>query len=474
MKFFPVTLMLILTIFLSGCNTQSSSIDNEVNQYEQPPDSTQYPSETIEMLNKVDHVYTTEKKLSLTFNGLPEREKVTEVLSLLEKNHIVATFFVTGQRVAVEPELVELIQSYGHEIENNTLSKTNMDSYTYDQIYNELILGKQTIEAVMNTSVKYVRTETVAFDEPVLKAATQSNHERFIGYSLFLTDEYLSTIFLQTEDLRNYIKRGAIIAIDLDRNDRIEEMLQLLIPAVEEVNYQFVTIDELLKVELAKKPYNEIEGFDLAHFREIENDQYYHLFKKGNSSEKQIALTIDDWGTDYTITSMLDIFAEKGIKVTFFNRVNGAENNPSLARAMLDEGHEMANHTYSHPVITTLNAEQLQEEIVKSHQILTEVLQQAPSMYFRPPTGEIDDMTAKIVAATGYTEIALYDITTFDWDANVSSDEIINIITSEVSNGSIILLHMLDGIHTLEALPAVIDKLHEEGYSFVTMTEIMH
>ena len=469
MKHLLISTLLIITIFLSGCSSESSLFNNESNQTEH----TDLQSEAIEPLNKVNSVYTTDKKLSLTFNGLPEQKKVTEVLRLLDQYQIVATFFVTGQRAAVEPELIALIQSHGHEVENNTLSKANMDTYTYDEIYNELHLGRLTIEAASNTTVKYVRTETVPFDEPVLKAARQSYHERYIGYSLFLTDEYISTIFIKSEDLRNYIKRGAIIAVDLDRNERIEEMLKLLVPAVEEVQYTFVTIDELLKAELMKKPYNEIEGFDLAQIAKVDENQSYHLFEKGNSSKKQIALTFDDWGMDFTITNILKILEDKGINATFFIRANGAEKNPSLARAILEEGHEVANHTYTHPVITTITPEQLQEEIVKTHQVLTEALQQAPSMYFRPPTGEIDDKTAKIVAATGYSEIALYDITTLDWDENVSSDEIIETITSEASNGSIVLMHMLDNIHTLEALPTIIDKLHEDGYSLVTLSEIM-
>lgn len=94
-------------------------------------------------------------------------------------------------------------------------------------------------------------------------------------------------------------------------------------------------------------------------------------------------------------------------------------------------------------------------------------------MLFRPPTGEIDAETEKVVAATGYTEIALYNITTLDWDVNVTSKDIINIITSEATKGSIILIHMLDDINTLDALPTVIDRLHEKGFTFVTMTELM-
>lgn len=460
---------MISVITLSGCATNKMTTPEPNAEHVQQ----EWDSESVSPVNKVNLVYTADKKLSLTFNGLPNKEKLEEVLELLDKNHIAATFFVPGQRVAVEPDLIELILAHGHEVENNTLNKTNMNSFTYNQIYNELALGKQTIEDAVQHEVKYVRTETVHYEEPVLKAAAQSKHKRYIGYSLFLTDEYIDTTFLDPKDLRIYINRGAIIAIDLERNEKISEMIDLLVPAVEEVNYQFVTIDELLAAELPKLPYNEIEGYDLAKINEVSEDQYYNVFYKGNESKKQVALTIDDWGTDYTITKMLSILEEKNIKATFFIRTNGAERNPGLARAIFEEGHEIANHTYSHPVINTITTEQLQEEVVKSHQILTEAIQQAPSMYFRPPTGMFDEATAKAVAATGYTEIALYDITTYDWLHDTTAEDIIRIITSEVSNGSIILLHMLDDIHTLEALPVVIDRLLEDGYEFVTTTEIL-
>jgi len=463
---------LLLSIFffiLSGCVPADNNTPEPNSQHVHQ----EWDSESIQPVSKVDLVYTAEKKLSLTFNGLPTREKLNELLSLLEANNIKATFFVPGQRVAVEPDLIQLILKHGHEIENNSLNKINMNSFTYDQIYNELKLGKQTIENVIEHDVKYVRTETLNYEQPVLKAAAHSEHERYIGYSLFLTDEYIDSIFSKPSDLRIYINRGAIIAIDLDRNEKIEEMLQLLVPAVEEVHYQFVTIDELLAAELPKRPYYEIEGYELAKINDISPNQKYHVFEKGNPSKKQIALTIDDWGTDYTITKMLDILKEKEVKATFFIRTNGAERNPGLARAIFDDGHEIANHTYSHPVITSISAKELQEEVVKSHHILTEAIQHVPSMYFRPPTGRVDDATAQIVAATGYTEIVLYDITTYDWLHETTADDIIRIITSEVTNGSIILLHMLDDIHTLEALPIVIDRLKNKGYEFVTTTEMM-
>jgi len=460
-----------LFIFLLGCTSRPSEV--------QPmhPNThlvnSSLDTDNITPIQKTNAVYTTERFVTLTFNGLPEAEMVHEVLALLALHQIKATFFVPGQRVAEEPNLVEDILSHGHTVENNTLNKRDLSHLSYTDVFNELYLSKKTIESLTSKQIKYVRAETASFDELILKAATESEHKRYIGYSLYLTDQYIEQSVNSAKDLRSFIKRGAIIAIDLTRNTKIDNMLDLISEAVSEVNYQFVTLDKLIEAELPKLPFDEIEGYDLAKINLNYDKQPYHMFDKGNETKKQVALTIDDWGTDYTVTSILDILEEENIIATFYIRANGAEMNPSLARAIADAGHEIANHTYSHPVITTITAEEIQEEVVKAHHVLTEAMQQPPSLLFRPPTGAIDDNSAKIVAATGYTDIAMYDVTTLDWDTNISADDIFRIISEDVTNGSIILLHMLDDLHTLEALPNVIAYLKQEGYTFVTTTEIM-
>lgn len=173
-----------------------------------------------------------------------------------------------------------------------------------------------------------------------------------------------------------------------------------------------------------------------------------------------------------TVTRLLKILEEHDVKATFFLRANGVENNPNLARALVEEGHLVANHTYSHPVITTISPDELQEEVVKAHRIITEAIQQQPAMLFRPPTGEINEKTAKVVAATGYKTIAMYDVTTLDWNPDHDAQHIVDGILKKKSNGSVILLHMLDGIHTLEALPQVIEQLKQQGYSFLLLDEL--
>lgn len=468
-----------IAFVVTGCSNDTNYVlhANKNEQYisvHESPKVGFYNSENVEAITKTDLVYTTARKLSLTFNGLPDQQKLEKVLNLLDHYNIKATFFVPGLKAAVEPKLLEMIQRKGHEIESNTLSKVKMDTYTYNEIVDDIVLSKQTIEATLGKGVKYVRAEPTTFIEPILKAATKSEYERYIGYSLFLTDEYLTTMFTHSDDFRSFIKRGAIIAIDLERNEQIEKMLQLLIPAVKEVNYEFVKIDELLSNELNKLAYPEIYGFDLAQTNEVSADQTFELFDHVNTNKKQIALTFDDWGTDYTVTNMLDILKAKNVKATFFIRADGAERNPALARAIIEDGHEVANHSYSHPIITDISSAALQDEIVHAHQVLTEALQQAPTMYFRPPTGHTNIKTAKIVAATGYSTLPLFNIDPNDWNEQSSSEDIVNTITNEAVNGGIVLLHMLDNTHTLQALPIVIDKLQEMGYEIVTITEMLH
>ena len=92
------------------------------------------------------------------------------------------------------------------------------------------------------------------------------------------------------------------------------------------------------------------------------------------------------------------------------------------------------------------------QDVVKAHQVITEAIQR-PVMLFRPPTGVVDDERAKALAVAGYPAIAMYDVTTLDWDISNSADDIVNGVMTKTQKGSVILLHMLDDIHTIEALP---------------------
>jgi len=462
-------LIVLLISIVTGCGIFSG----ERNEQE-PTSATPVIERYSGPMSKVmPYVYTTKKELSLTFSGMSDDVTMTKLLDDLDKYGIKATFFLPGMRVAEEPDIAELIVARGHEIENNTLNRLDMSKLSYEQIYKEIRLSNEIIKRETGVAPRYVRTRSGDYTDDVRLAAAHNGMESVIVYSLFLHNWQKENEQEKELYIRKYITRGGIISIDVEENKSLFDDVAFAAQAAKEVGYHFIPLGQLIEHGGERKPLEQIEGYDAVRINpDYENAKYNLIYDKA-TEEKKIALTFDDWGTDYTVSRILDILAEYDIEATFFLRANGAEANPNLARAMLEEGHEVANHTYAHSVITSLSPEQLQEDVVKAHQVITEAIQQKPTMLFRPPTGEIDDKSAKIISAIGYPNIALYDVTTFDWDSKNSAEDIVNVIMEKTESGSVILLHMLDGIHTIEALPIAIERLRKAGFSFVKMGELI-
>ncbi|WP_370452177.1 polysaccharide deacetylase family protein [Cohnella sp. AR92] len=432
------------------------------------PEIVRYNGEPI---RAVPFVYTSGEELSLTFNGLGDADTMQKLLDELDQYGIKATFFVPGMRAAEEPELAQEILARGHEIENNTLSRLDMTKLDYQQVYKEIHLANQVIERETGVVPNYLRTKSGDYTDDVRLAAAQEGMKAVVVYSLFLHNWQGETEQEKYLYIRKYITRGGILTIDTQEFETVLEAIPLIAKAAEEVGYRLIRLDELMSHGGERKPLEQIPGYDAVRVQPNYENANYRLIYDLGTDKKEVSLTFDDWGTDYTITRILRILDEYDVKATFFARANGVEANPNLAKAILDHGHDVANHSYAHSVATTLSVQDLQEDLVKAHQVITEAIQQKPTMLFRPPTGEVDDKTAKVIAAIGMPDIALYDVTALDWDSNNSADDIVNSVMKQTKNGSVILLHMLDDIHTLEALPVILDKLQQQGYSFVKMAD---
>lgn len=440
-------------------------------------DDNQAPAQKIvryegEKSKAVSLVYTTKRQLSLTFNGMGDKETMLKLLDELDRYHIQATFFLPGMRVAEEPDIARTILSRGHEIENNTLSRVDLTRLPYEKLYSEIQLANEVIEKETGVVPRYVRTKLGDYNDNIRLATAQNGQAAVISYSLFLHNWQKETDEEKRHYLRKYINRGGIIAIDTEENKQLVGDIPLIAEAAADVGYKFVTLHQLIEQGGERKPLEAIPGYDAAKINEKIDGAPYRLIYRKETNKKEVALSFDDWGTDAAVTKILDILEQKGVKASFFLRADGVERNPNLARAIAEGGHDVANHTYSHPVNTKITPEQLQEEIVKAHRIITEAIQEKPTMYFRPPTGEFDERTLQAVAATGYHTVAIYDVTPSDFVKSNSADDIVAAIMEQTKNGSVVLLHLLDDIHTVEALPTVIDKLRSKGYTFVRMTDM--
>lgn len=376
-------------------------------------------------------------------------------------------------RVAEEPDIAKEILARGHEIENNTLNALDMSKLDYDGVYKEIRLANDVIQRETGVQPQYVRTRSGDYSEDVPLAAAHLGMKAVVSYNINPKDRNMQSAQEIGEYIARYMSRGGVISLNTDINPEVVGAVKYIAEAASDIGYSLVTLDELVNNGGVRKPLEQIPGYDAAKINPDYENSKYELVYNVNMGRKEVALTFDDFGSDKTVTRILDILAEHDVKATFFLRAKGVESNPNLARAMVEGGHDVANHSYSHPVVTTLTPEELQEDVVKAHQVITEAIQEQPVMLFRPPTGVVDDVRAKALAATGYPVIAMYDVTTLDWDVNNSADDIVRGVMTKTEPGSVILLHMLDDIHTIEALPSVLEGLKEKGYTFVKMADMI-
>ena len=113
----------------------------------------------------------------------------------------------------------------------------------------------------------------------------------------------------------------------------------------------------------------------------------------------------------------------------------------------------------------------LQQDILRAHKVITEAIQQEPLPYFRPPKGVIDEESAKVITSMGIQTIVLYDVASYDWDLSFNEFDIYRRVTERTNPGSVINMHILDNTKTVEALPLIIEKLQSEGYTFIKLSE---
>lgn len=186
-----------------------------------------------------------------------------------------------------------------------------------------------------------------------------------------------------------------------------------------------------------------------------------------HTQEKVVALTFDD-GPDPLYTGfMLDVLKEKNVKATFFVLGENAKKNPDLLKRISMEGHEIGNHGYSHSYTTS----QFIRELVRTDEVVFQSIQQH-TLFYRPPGGIVSKSVVEEVKDTGRV-LTLWSIDSNDWQ-NPGPTRIVRNVVKSSFPGAIILLH--DGgekrEQTIQALSTIIEQLSQQGYRFVTVSEL--
>ena len=195
----------------------------------------------------------------------------------------------------------------------------------------------------------------------------------------------------------------------------------------------------------------------------------YHSKK---NDRMEIALSFDDGPHPRYTPEILSILAEYGVHATFFMVGENVGYYPDAATAVLEAGHEIGNHTFSHHRLRQMSEGEIREEILACEDAISSVAEYRPR-FIRPPEGCMNDGLRQAAAELDY-RIVLWDIDTLDW-AHTPPATIARHILDEVEAGDIILMHDFIGHNspTPEALRLVIPALIERGYRLVTVGELI-
>lgn len=187
-----------------------------------------------------------------------------------------------------------------------------------------------------------------------------------------------------------------------------------------------------------------------------------------NRDDNKISISFDAaWGGDKTL-GILDLLDEYNIKTTFFLVDIWTQKYPELVKEIVARGHEIGNHSTSHPQMSKLNETQIAKELNTQADNVLAIAGVRPVL-FRPPYGDYNNRVITTARAQGFVPIQ-WSVDSLDWK-NRGAQEIINRVT-KVKSGDIVLFHN-DSQYILDALPAVLKYYAENGYSVVPISEIL-
>ena len=183
-----------------------------------------------------------------------------------------------------------------------------------------------------------------------------------------------------------------------------------------------------------------------------------------------IAMTFDDGPNAQLTPKLLDMLKERGIKATFFVVGQNAAEYPDILRRMADEGHEIANHSWSHPALTKLGGEGVRKQIENTNNAIFAATGKRPVL-MRPPYGATSSTLNRRLTEEYGLKVILWSVDPLDWKYR-NSNRVYNYIVQNTQPGSIILSHDIHAT-TVAAMPETLDALLAKGYKFVTVSELI-
>lgn len=280
------------------------------------------------------------------------------------------------------------------------------------------------------------------------------------------------------QSFTNYVKQQLLTDTSLTASLVDEETLQSILSNSWDSYTNFAFEDDQLVVyfqpgEVANKSQGivSIKG-SIAYFNSILAKAYRSSATPTSTlplvkdNQKRVALTFDD-GPNPTVTKqILNILDEYNIKATFFMIGNNVKQYPEIAQDVYKRGHEIGNHTWSHPVLTKLPLDEAKKQYTSTEDILVQTIGDN-STVFRAPYGAINEDIKESIPTISVS----WSLDTLDWKYKNAAKTVAQ-VKNKMHNNAIILMH---DIHqpTADSLRSIINYLQAEGYEFYTTSEIL-
>lgn len=194
-------------------------------------------------------------------------------------------------------------------------------------------------------------------------------------------------------------------------------------------------------------------------------------------NSRQLALTYDDGPNDPHTLRLLEVLAKHNVHATFFLIGRYVEQRPDLAREIVQAGHTVGNHTFTHPLLTFKSEAQIRRELSRCRAALQDAIGQHSNL-FRPPFGGRRPAVLRIAREMGLQPV-MWNVTGYDWNAPPAT-MIERKVVKQIRGGDVILLH--DGGHkqlgadrsqTVIATDHLLTRYKSEGFEFVTIPKMM-
>lgn len=188
-----------------------------------------------------------------------------------------------------------------------------------------------------------------------------------------------------------------------------------------------------------------------------------------DTKDKALSISFDAaWGRANT-EEILNILDRYEAKTTFFLVGFWAEKHPDLVCEIVARGHEIGNHSATHPHMNSLSPGQIREELRRCSDLVASVTG-TPTTLFRPPYGEYNDQVVAISREMGY-ECVQWNVDSLDWK-NISAEDMVRRCTKNVNPGDIVLFHN-DSKYILDALPRILEYYTQAGYKIIPVSQLL-